>query len=545
MASGLPPPSGPSVTDGLNATTVMETDPRPVGIFAPDGTLAYRNQAFLDAVFPTRSHGQLRPIPAFAAMVDRVRRLAADMDAGPHSETTTFRVPARRTFKIDYVRLDDATAPEALGGGIIVYMTDVSAEIDALREAEADRLRLSDLMRSSADWVWEISALGEIRSISESFSEIVGYPVQSLKGCRFDEFAQWIEPEVGDITESREFRERLPFRGFEFNVPDTIGGFRRQRITGVPLFDQETGQFLGFRGTGTDVTLDTSSERMTAQSQIDLEATLEQLKLRNADLLRTLEEAQSANLAKSSFLANMSHELRTPLNAVIGYAEALESGVLRPDSDKYRQIASDIAHAGHHLLHLINDVLDMAKIDNNQIDITVEPAPVGDILRDAYSFIMLAASRKRIDTRQVLVANGPWVRVDRVRAVQIFVNLLNNAVKFTPEGGQIGVRVGLAASDMAEIVVWDSGPGIPQNRREDIFSPFIRVKDDAHTQSGGGAGLGLTISRHLARLMGGAIEVRERDAGGSEFVVTLPIAEPGQTTDANVTSLPPRGPTAG
>lgn len=501
-----------------------EFDPRPVGVFDIDGNLLYRNAAFTEVFFPGAAQRPVQPLAVLKDLETEVRRVAQNGGKAPAIEPglLTLRVPRRRTLKVDYVRLpagEDEAAPVA------VFVTDLTEETIETRRAKAEQLRLTDLLRSCTDWVWEIDAVGVIKNISSSFTGISGYPVHSLKGGRFCNFVRWVQPEVADITEAPEFRDRVPFRSFEFALPSAEEGGRRQRLTGVPLFDPESGQFLGYRGTGIDLSREIAMENALASSQRRLEQTLDELRLKNIELSNALEESQAANQAKARFLANMSHELRTPLNAVIGYSEALESGVFKPNSDQIKQISGDITQAGRHLLRLIEDILDTAKIDHDQIAINLEAVPLDEIIGEAYAYVMLAASKKRIDTREVTAPMEAVVFVDRVRAVQVFVNLLSNAVKYTPEAGAIGVRCEKPDGAMVTAAVWDTGPGIAEEMREDIFAPFERLADEPYTNSGGGAGLGLTISRRLVMLMGGTISVGDAKTGGAEFAVTLPAAK--------------------
>jgi two-component system cell cycle sensor histidine kinase PleC len=133
-----------------------------------------------------------------------------------------------------------------------------------------------------------------------------------------------------------------------------------------------------------------------------------------------------------------------------------------------------------------------------------------------------SAAVKRLDSREVAVPEDVWLQVDRVHAVQIFVNLLRNAVAFTPSGGAIGIRVDAGDPDAIDVAVWDTGPGIPEDKREHVFAPFTHATDDVYTRTAEGAGLGLSHARGLATLMGGWISVHPRPGGGSEFVVRLP-----------------------
>jgi signal transduction histidine kinase/type II secretory pathway pseudopilin PulG len=240
------------------------------------------------------------------------------------------------------------------------------------------------------------------------------------------------------------------------------------------------------------------------------------------DARRARAEAEAANRAKSDFLAVMSHELRTPLNAIGGYAQLLEMGIHGPVTEAQRDALTRINRSQAHLLSLINDVLNFAKIDAGQIEFHLTDVALDEVRLELEAIIapQVRAKNQRLEMHQC--GDELTVRADRDKVRQILLNLISNAVKFTPEGGQIGVdcsRVG----DIVAIRVRDTGMGIPEDRLRSIFEPFVQA-GRALNRTHEGVGLGLAISRDLARAMGGDITVESEVGRGSVFTVTLPSA---------------------
>ncbi|MBP1634400.1 MAG: signal transduction histidine kinase [Acidobacteria bacterium] len=241
------------------------------------------------------------------------------------------------------------------------------------------------------------------------------------------------------------------------------------------------------------------------------------------------EAAEAASRAKSAFLANMSHELRTPLNAVIGYSE-----MLREDADAAGggQAAADLGRiekAAKHLLALINDVLDISKIEAGRMTLTAEPFAVADLVRDVVTTASGLATRNGNEL-EIAPLDGIGTMVgDQTRVRQVLLNLLSNAAKFT-DRGRIGLDVSVVRGERGwriRFVVWDTGIGIPLDKQHGLFAEFVQV-DASASRKYGGTGLGLAISRRLCRLMGGDVSVASSPGNGSVFTVDLPLGvEPG------------------
>ena len=229
--------------------------------------------------------------------------------------------------------------------------------------------------------------------------------------------------------------------------------------------------------------------------------------------------AESANRAKAAFLASMSHELRTPLQAALGFAQLLRSGVFGPINNEQGEALSRVERSQTHLARLIDDILDFARLEAGRVRVRLEAVPVSEILDDLLPLVEPQAEEKKISL-SAHASNGLVVAVDRQRMRQIMLNLVGNAIKFTNPGGAVRVTA-RAEANRVRFEVQDNGLGIPPNRLKEIFDPFVQV-DDALTRTASGAGLGLAISRDLARAMAGELSVQSEPGKGSVFWVTFP-----------------------
>ena len=249
-----------------------------------------------------------------------------------------------------------------------------------------------------------------------------------------------------------------------------------------------------------------------------------ELELANAKLKR-------ADQLKSEFLANMSHELRTPLNAIIGFAEILRDGICGKLNELQTESVMDIHESGRHLLHMINDILDLSKIEAGKMELQSEEFSMASAMDDVHSIVRDMANKKKLDMQFVIPDDLPDIYADPVKFKQIMYNLLSNAVKFTPESGRITVDVQINNNDDEfEIAVTDTGIGIAPENQEAIFDEF-RQLDSSRSRQYEGTGLGLALTKRLVRLHGGRIWVESEGLGmGSKFSFTLPATRPGVGT---------------
>jgi two-component system cell cycle sensor histidine kinase PleC len=290
----------------------------------------------------------------------------------------------------------------------------------------------------------------------------------------------------------------------------------------------------GYVSVGTDITTIKRHEEKLMDSEQRLMKTVADLRASQRTLERQAEElvdlaekyseektrAEEANHAKSSFLANMSHELRTPLNAIIGFSEIMKSEMFGPvGGEKYQGYCKDIHQSGQYLLDVINDVLDMSKIEAGRIRLDVVEVRLGRFLNDAMRVVSARADDKKLEL-SADIAKGIRVRADQRLLKQIVLNLLSNAVKFTPEGGSIKVRARSCAG-WVRIAIVDTGIGIPREALAKLGRPFEQVESQ-FTKSHQGSGLGLAIAKSLTELHGGSMRIRSTPDKGTMVLLRLP-----------------------
>jgi two-component system, NarL family, sensor histidine kinase BarA len=263
------------------------------------------------------------------------------------------------------------------------------------------------------------------------------------------------------------------------------------------------------------------------QTQVQLRAMNESLDLKLSELAEANIGLYESNRLKSEFVANVSHELRTPLNSIIGFTELLvELAQNDPNADPKRQrYLANILSSGRSLLEMINELLDMAKIEAGRMEVNVEPTSVGDVIEGLVAIMRPQAEAKEIEIETRVSANVPVIETDPGKLQQILYNFLSNAIKFTPEGGRVAIsaaRVTRQDNSLGvRLSVTDTGPGIPEDMQDVIFEKFRQI-DAGHTREHAGTGLGLAICRELAQMLGAEVSFVSEPGKGATFFVDLP-----------------------
>jgi len=392
--------------------------------------------------------------------------------------------------------------------GRLVGFAKVTYDLSERRRAD-EHLRTSEerlriLIGSVKDYgIFMLDPDGRVATWNEGARRIKGYEAEDIIGQHFSVF--YPEP-----------ARSAGFPDYELEVAAAVGRFEdegwRVRKDGtqfwanvvITALRNDAGTLVGFAKVTRDLT-----ERRLAQ-QREIEDT------------RRLAEAEASNRAKTGFLAAMSHELRTPLNAIAGYAQLMQEGIAGPVSDQQQEYLTRIRASQQHLLAIVNDLLNYSRIEAGEVAYDLSPLSLHEVIARVLAMMMPQAERKGLQLVEEQCEERVTALADQLKTEQIVLNLVSNAVKFTPEGG--AVTVTCARRDGAALLeVRDTGPGIPEDVQEMIFDPFVQLGRSL-TSTHEGAGLGLAISRDLARAMDGDVTVQSTPGEGATFTLRLPAA---------------------
>jgi signal transduction histidine kinase len=288
---------------------------------------------------------------------------------------------------------------------------------------------------------------------------------------------------------------------------------------GLVLSSSLVGPIQGTEARLAEIAAGDFSGRLAVPNRDELGSLARNVNRMNDELRHLYGELETASRHKSEFLANMSHELRTPLNAILGFSQVLQKGLFGELNEKQGEYVEDIRSSGRHLLSLINDVLDLSKVEAGQIELEVAPFSLREAVERGVVMVRERASKNSVAIAAEIEPEVQVVTADERRIRQVLFNLLSNAVKFTPAGGRIDVRAARVDGEI-HVAVADTGPGIAPEDRDRIFEEFQQT--DAGAQQHEGTGLGLALSKRLVELHGGRIWVESELGVGSRFVFTLP-----------------------
>jgi len=265
-----------------------------------------------------------------------------------------------------------------------------------------------------------------------------------------------------------------------------------------------------------------STTLATLEARAEKDALIGELEQAKAKSDEARRHAEAANIAKSRFLAQMSHELRTPLNAILGFSEVMKSEVFGPHAvPTYREYAGDIHNSGVHLLNLINEILDLSRIEAGHYELNEEAVSLADVVEDCHRLLKLRARNRGLTIHELFEPELPRLWADERAARQIVLNLLSNAIKFTPQGGEVWLKVGWTASGGQYMSVRDNGPGIPEEEISVVLASFGQGTN-AIKSAEQGTGLGLPIAKSLVDLHGGTFTLKSKLREGTEVIVTFP-----------------------
>jgi PAS domain S-box-containing protein len=465
----------------------------PFFIVDPSGKLLYANLAYL----------QLCADPLALYPLDEIIEEIAAHGGRPVREIA-LALPAPARWRVEHFAVsEDGGAVTGIAGSF----RDISDLVAARHTLSLTRERLDDITRLVSDWIWETDTALRLTLVSPRVSEILGLQPVELLGRSLLEIGSFVGSPA-DGGEPLDAQRRAPFRALPFTVAHRDGSQRLLHVSGLPIFDPLTGAFLGFRGTALDVT--------------EQEATASRAAHREEALFAAKEAAEIANRSKSEFLANISHELRTPLNAIIGFSEIMREEIFGPlGSPQYREYIGDVLDSAHHLLEVINDILDIAKAEAGKLDLSEDDVEIAQVTQSAIRLVQERAQRGGITIRTDLPPELPLLYADERKLKQVLLNLVTNAVKFTPSGGTIEIAAGIGEDGDFLMTIRDTGIGIAAENVTTALAPFGQV-DAKLNRKYEGTGLGLPLSVAMIHLHQGSLSIASEVGQGTTVTIRLP-----------------------
>jgi PAS domain S-box-containing protein len=407
---------------------------------------------------------------------------------------------------------------------VIVDISERKRMEESLLESQA---RFRDYAEMAADWIWETNAQHRLSFMSDRYYELTGYTPEDV----MDKSRQ-NAPALSHHTEAVRsllslMDKQEPYRDYPLHLKTADGGVMYTITSGRPVFDDD-GSFQGFRGTSTDHTARKQAEDALRQARDELEVKVEtrtrELSKEVAERQLAQQAATQASHAKSEFLSSMSHELRTPLNAILGFGQLLRDYSDKPLSEEQATNIEHILGASKHLLGLINDILDLSRIEGGHLNLSFQAIDLTHCIQDCLALVRPLADEREISIVDMCdAAAGLHLWADPTRLKQVMLNVISNAVKYNRDRGSVTVSAAALESGMIRIDVADTGLGIPFEKHADVFRPFSRLGAEASEIEG--TGIGLTISRQLIESMAGRLDFDSTLGEGSTFWIDVPMAE--------------------
>ena len=436
-------------------------------------------------------------------------------------------------YELTYIRKDGSRFPAIVSvtalrdeqDFIIGYLL-IGTDNTARKQVEEERKKLDQRLRdqqfytrslieSNIDALMTTDPAGIISDVNKQMEALTGRTRDELIGAPFKNY--FTEPERAEAGIRRVLNENK-VTNYELTARAMDGKETVVSYNATTFYDRER-NLQGVFAAARDI---------TERKQLD-----QVLQENNVELQIAMSAAEKANLAKSDFLSSMSHELRTPLSAILGFAQLIESGSPQPTPSQKRSI-DQILQAGWYLLELINEILDLALIESGKLSLSPEPVSLGEVLDECEAMIEPQADKRGISVSFHCFAAPCFVKADRTRLKQVLINLLSNAVKYNRPGGNVVVTCAHQNQERIRICVEDTGQGLSAEQITQLFQPFNRLGQQAHTEQG--TGIGLVMTKRLIKLMGGVIGVESTVGKGSVFWIEVNLTtEPQHEADTAAT----------
>ncbi len=382
-------------------------------------------------------------------------------------------------------------------------------------ELEGTRTYLENIIDNSRDMIITTDSYGNIVRLNRGGSIMLGYDEKEVQGKPVSDFYY-------DSKDRENAMEAIKTDGFITNYETRLkkknGDLINISLTLTPLYDQFE-NYIGTVGVSKDITNKIRNERIIKEKNEQLEELTNNLEKlvheRTAELEKANERLTVLNQYRSQFIANMSHELRTPLNSIIGFSEILADGSFGELNKKQLKYANNINKSGHHLLQIINDILDLSKIDAGKMELNMTIFDLNDLVKNSMFMFDGTAAKKQVELKVEVDEIPVFIQADMGRIKQVLFNLISNAVKFTPSGGSVTIKTELF-DDQIKTSVIDTGIGIPEEHLSMIFNEFEQV-DNSYSREYEGTGLGLPLVKRFLEMHDSTIKASSKPDEGSEF----------------------------